>query len=58
MQNKTYIGYKPKKENIIKLSEYVVKRGKSVDSPVQTTNTNIKSPTALIKQSPLKNKRF
>ena len=58
IQNKTYMGYRPKEENIIKLSEYVSKRGKSVENPAQNSTLNTKSLTALTKQSPLKNKRF
>jgi hypothetical protein len=53
-QNKTYIGYKPKKENIVKLSEYVSKRKNNREEPTSSTQLT----SLMKKQSPLKNKRF
>ena len=50
--NKTYVGYKPKDDNITKLASYL--RIKNVNS----TKSNVSRTTPNNQQNILKNKRF
>jgi hypothetical protein len=54
-QNKSYLGYKPKDNNLVKLAQYL--HVKNADKTANNANNN-KITTLLTKNSPLKNKRF
>jgi hypothetical protein len=54
-QNKSYLGYKPKDNNLVKLAQYL--HVKNADKTANNANNN-KMTTLLTKNSPLKNKRF
>lgn len=54
-QNKSYLGYRPKDNNLVKLAQYL--SIKNANKAVKNAD-NSKVTTLLTKNSPLKNKRF